>query len=160
MKKIKVKNYFVLIDDIDYRFLIDHNISLSLQKRKYSIYIHCYFKGKHILLHRLIMKPRNDMDIDHINGNGLDNRRKNLRICTKKQNQGNRRKIGTFTSKYKGVYFPKGKKRWRANITKGTGTRFHLGYFDNEEDAAKAYDNAALEYFGKFANINFKQTLK
>lgn len=93
--------------------------------------------------------------IDHIDGNGENNQRSNLREATLLQNNANRRKLTKGSSKYKGVCYVYGKgKDWRAYIRVQT-KRIHLGYFDNEEDAARAYDKAAKEHFGEFANTNF-----
>lgn len=89
--------------------------------------------------------------VDHHDGNTLNNRRKNLRPCTVTQNLGNAQKwVGR--SKYKGV--SPHKDRWRAAIA-CKGKRYHLGRFLNEEDAARAYDAAAIELFGEFARPNF-----
>lgn len=91
--------------------------------------------------------------IDHINGNGLDNRRSNLRVATPSQNSANRRKIANATSPYKGVYWQKNR-RWRAVLTVDR-RHISLGMFDDPADAARAYDAAALEHFGPFARLNF-----
>jgi hypothetical protein len=88
------------------------------------------------------------MVVDHINGNGLDNRRCNLRICTPAQNGLNSRPRVDGKSRFKGV-FPHGD-RWRAKV----GGR-HLGLFDDEVEAAKARDRLARKLHGKFARLNF-----
>lgn len=109
-----------------------------------------------VLMHREIMglKYGDKRQVDHINHNPLDNRKCNLRICTHAEN-GRNRKIQTgTTSKYKGVSWHKPNKKWRAAI--GYNHKlFHLGNFDNEIDAAKAYDKKAKELHGKFAQTNF-----
>ena len=104
-----------------------------------------------ILMHRLIMNAKQGQLVDHKNRNGLDNRRENLRLCTQSQNLHNRPSIGG-TSKYKGV--SKVGNRWRSYIWKNY-KRTHLGYFSSEEDAAKAYDKAAIKLIGDFAYLNF-----
>lgn len=106
----------------------------------------------HMKMHRLIMRPPKGIEIDHINYNGLDNRRSNMRICTRLQNIVHTRKREGFTSIYKGV--SKARNRWRATI-KTNGKKHHLGMFDNEMDAAKVYDDAAKKAWGEFAFVNF-----
>lgn len=92
--------------------------------------------------------------VDHINGNGLDNRRSNLRQATETQNKRNRRKPKGSSSIYKGVGWQVYAQKWQAGITVNY-KRIHLGLFENEEDAAKAYDQEARIRFGKFATLNF-----
>lgn len=90
---------------------------------------------------------------DHINGDGLDNRRENLRRCTHQQNTFNTRSRNDSTSHYKGVSWKMEASKWVAQI-QVNGKKKHLGYFVNEDDAARAYDDAALRYFGEFAHLN------
>jgi hypothetical protein len=108
-----------------------------------------------IFMHREIWEHHNGpipdgLEIDHINGNKLDNRIENLRLCTSRQNNFNRRKMET--SNYKGVSWHRGNKRWRATIQE-----HHVGYFHTEIEAARAYDAKAKERFGEFAWLNFKE---
>lgn len=91
--------------------------------------------------------------IDHINGNGLDNRRFNLRVASNSQNQMNRGKFAEAHSAFKGVTWHKRDRRWTARI-KVNGRRIYLGSFKNERDAAHAYNLAAVSNFGAFARIN------
>ncbi len=109
-------------------------------------------KGKTVLMHREIMNAPAGMQIDHINGNGLDNRKANLRLCNYSQNQQNQRKKTRSTSRYKGV--SKDKKKWAARICIN-GKKIWIGRYHDEIRAAKAYDQKAIELFGEFANINF-----
>lgn len=104
-------------------------------------------------LHRLIMEPGYDMEVDHINHNVLDNRRENLRLCTREQNLMNRRKNKKSSSQFKGVSFYRPLNKWKAQI-KINHKKIHIGYFENEIDAAKAYNKAAILYFGDFAYLN------
>ena len=89
---------------------------------------------------------------DHVDGNGLNNRRHNLRLATSSQNCKNRRPHGV--SQYLGVYFHGPSGKWLAQIS-AVGVRRHIGLFANEEDAASAYDRAAREHHGEFARLNF-----
>ena len=94
--------------------------------------------------------------VDHMNGDGLDNRRANLRSATKSQNAMNSRRRSDNTSGFKGVSLTTSTGRWRALIVIG-GRRRHLGYFEHAADAARAYDRAALDLFGDFARLNFPE---
>lgn len=111
-------------------------------------------KRRHLSMHRLIMgNICDEFNVDHINGNGLDNRRENLRICTNSQNAMNRRKLLGCSSIYKGVFYQKRLKKWAARY-KINGVRTVIGYFDNEEGAALAYNKAVKIHFGEFALLN------
>ena len=92
------------------------------------------------------------MHCDHINHNGLDNRKANLRLCTPQQNACNRRPLER-TSKYKGVSWDQYISRWRADI-EHNGRHICIGCFDYEQDAAIAYDDYAIDLFGEFAWLN------
>lgn len=109
-----------------------------------------------IPMHRYIMLLENqditNKIIDHKNGDGLDNRKNNLRICNTAQNGMNRRK--KKNADYKGISWHKHANKWISSI-KYNGKSIHLGYFTNKVDAAQAYDQAATKYYKNFANINF-----
>jgi len=95
-----------------------------------------------------------DMQVDHINGNPLDNRRENLRICTRAQNTCNRKAVVNSKSGYKGVTKKNSSRKWIPEIRKD-GKKLYLGSYNTPEEAAKAYDKAAKEIFGEFAKLNF-----
>jgi hypothetical protein len=109
-------------------------------------------------MHREVANTPDGFMCDHINGNALDNRKANLRSATAFQNCWNARKHSkSCSSKYKGVWFHKGIRKWTAMITVRR-KRIHLGVFEDETEAAKAYDKAAKKHFGKFAKLNFPET--
>ncbi len=108
-----------------------------------------------IFLHKLILNTPKGFDTDHINGNKLDNRRSNLRICKHKDNSRNAKKrIDGVTSRYIGVHYAKDRKKWVSKINVNS-KRFSIGEFDKEIWAAMARDLWAKELFGKFAKLNF-----
>ena len=110
-------------------------------------------EGKRLPMHRLIMDEPKGLFVDHRDHNGLNNRKSNLRLCTQSQNNMNIRPIGK-TSRYKGVCWHKRRNKFIARI-QIDGKRIHIGCFDDEIDAAKAYDKKAKELFGEFAYLNF-----
>jgi hypothetical protein len=120
-------------------------------------YARRHSKGESILMHREIMRPRPGMVVDHIDHNGVHNRQSNLRVCTSAENQRNRPGVGG-SSQYKGVSYDKEHKKWEAGITL-RGKRIHIGLFESEIEAARAYDRKALELFGEFAYLNFPEEL-
>jgi len=158
MRKITVKPcYIAFIDDEDYECLSQYNWSAA--RRGSSIYAQRNIKkpnGKWepVLMHIEMMNPQNGMCTDHIDRNGLNNQRYNLRLATKSQNGFNSSK---FKGNYKGVN--KHRKGYRARLMVNRVEVFS-GYFKNEIDAAKAYDAAALKYCGEFAYTNFNYKLK
>jgi hypothetical protein len=116
-------------------------------------------KTKCIGLHREIMNHPKGLLVDHKNGNSLDNRIANLRPATRSQNAQNVPKRKNTSSRLIGVSFHKRQGRWRASISFEGKTRW-LGFFDNEIDAAKAYDAAARKYYGELARANFPAELE
>lgn len=109
---------------------------------------------KTLLMHREILGFPSGMETDHINGDPLDNRKSNLRICTTAENQRNRGKQTNNASGFKGVIWSDTQKEWVAHI-KVDRKKIYLGHFQTAEDAARAYDRAALERHGEFAKTNF-----
>ena len=135
-----------LVDDSDYSFLSKYVwFEWKLPKQNTS-YVRKKLDGKQILLHRLIMGCPDDMVVDHINGNGLDNRRENLRIVTKGQNNFNCVKYDNKTSIYKGVTYKKDRNRWYARGRSLQGQTFHLGYFLTEVEAALVYNDFCIRH--------------
>lgn len=114
--------------------------------------------SKRIKMHRLILGlPAKVPLVDHKDRNGLNNRRENLRICTPKQNRGNALKSKNNTSGFKGVVLNTTEKRtkpWMAYMKQDNKSKT-LGYFLTAEEAARAYDRAAVTHFGEFARLNF-----
>lgn len=154
-----------LVDDKFVRNI--HNFNLravagsTKSPNKYVRFSNGTGKGNSLRLHRVIMewilgrKLHSSEMVDHINGNTLDNTQDNLRVATRKQNRYNvgARASKNRTSQYKGVRWMKRRNTWHARIKKD-GVEYHLGYFDDERDAARAYNNAAQKYFGEFARLN------
>lgn len=144
------KGKIALVDDADYEWLSQWKWFYHSQGYAVKNY-----NNSCVLMHRKIMNPDKGFVIDHINGNKLDNRRENMRICTYSDNNKNSKTRGKPLIKYKGVrYSPDRKlKPWSAEIHAPSG-RIYLGSFKNENNAAQAYNFAALEHFGEFASFN------
>lgn len=149
---------YATVDDEDYEPLMQYK--WYARKGGYCFYaVRTLYLGggrkhqinKTIFMHCVIIKPPNGFETDHINHNGLDNRKCNLRICKRWQNNGNQRKT-RGTSKYKGVFWHKKRNKWEARICINKKRTF-LGRFDNEEQAAQSYNVAAIKYWGKFAEL-------
>ena len=152
------QGYFAQVDDADYNWLMQwkwqafidpNNVYARRDEKKVN------GKRPHIWMHRQIMNTPDDMQCDHGDHNGLNCQRENLKNCTRSQNQFNRRKKENCSSKYIGVTYEPKKKLYRACLSL-MGTKFRLGRFKLEEDAAKAYDKKAKELFGDSAHLNFK----
>lgn len=140
---------FALVDDEDfesvsqYRWLLDNKGYVRATISTYRV----------VGLHQFIMKPPRGMMVDHVHGNPLDNRRSELRVCTRSENNRNKRKHRNNTSGYKGVSFNKDSGKWAATITFNS-RNIQLGFYVSPEDAARAYDEAAIKYHGEFAHPN------
>jgi len=162
----------ILIDTEDWDRLKGYTWSLSVIKRNGTCYaktqifhpdggwIPCKRDGRRrrktvLLLHHLILgKPKRGMVTDHINHNGLDNRKENLRFATLSQNAANCQKKKGTTSQYLGVsLYTRGEPMWHAKIS-CNNKRIHIGYFICEHQAALAYNKKAIELHGEFANLN------
>lgn len=148
-----------LVDDKDHEWASQWKWSaMVLGKRVYAVRAGKILSGGRITiyLHREILKAPIGVDVDHINGDGLDNRRSNLRLATRSENMGNRPMQANNSSGFKGVTWNKKLNKWQAQI-KGRGRSITLGCFDNLEEAALIYDEAARKYFGEFARLNFPE---
>lgn len=144
---------FALIDENDYD-LIGH-LKWHATPSKNTFYAFHSVRGAGVIvMHRIILAAPQGTEVDHIDGNGLNNRRSNLRLCTRSQNSMNTQKLDGTTSRYKGVYWFRGTSKWHARITVNRERR-HLGFFSSEIDAARTYDEAARSLFGEFARLNF-----
>ena len=149
----KLKGSHALIDKEDFEKVSKYRWIARQSKER--VYVqHLFLKnGKWSVLHlhRIIMRAPKGMDVDHINGNGLDNRKRNLRICTRSQNLMNGKK--KRKNKYKGTSWDKRKKKWEAFIGYNH-KKISLGYYKKAKEAGKAYNAGAKKIFGKFARLN------
>ena len=152
MKKIPLtKGKFALVDDEDYVNLTEiswqyaSGYAQSIQRKKGG-------KQYAIMMHRKIMNCPSGLVVDHINHDTLDNRKSNLRICTRSENLGNRFGKKNGTSKYKGVTWHKASKKWSVAFNKKW-----IGAFSDEVEAARVYDKCAIEHYGRFAKLNFPE---
>lgn len=161
------RGYVAIVDDADFGWLSQWkwNARPANQADPRWYAYRCAYdptrKGpRTVAMHRVVLEAQRGQIVDHVNGDGLDNRRENLRICTASQSAANRckhkadKRPGWGRGPYKGVYIAG--RRWRAIITV-SGTQTHLGYFAAAEDAALAYDAAAVQHFGEFALLNFPE---
>jgi len=150
MKEIKLTQGHVTIVDDEW---FDMLSSINCHSKVMGDFVYAAaMKSERI--HRVIMDAPKGMVVDHINGNTLDNRKENLRICTRSQNQQNQfsRSRGE-TSKYKGVCWCRTWKKWKVKISHNYKIQ-NLGSFDNEIEAAITYNEAAKRLHGEFANLN------
>lgn len=157
---------FAIVDDEDHEWL-DHWkwYCISYRDRRYAVRSH-WDKAKktrerirmaNAVMERLLGRNLAGLITDHISGDGLDNRRCNLRRCTNKQNGRNRRKLCNSSSRYKGVRRAKGQRNWRAGI-RIDGDWIELGSFETEIEAARVYNRFALKHFGEFSRLNILES--
>lgn len=161
MKKIPLtQGKYALVDDEDYEFL---NQWKWHAKKGNATFYACrdrYIKGKRrkpirLRMHRVIMGAKKGQQVDHREGDGLDNQRHNLRLCNCTENGRNSRISKNNKSGYKGVLWNLQKNKWQSHITVNYKT-IHIGFYFCLIKAARAYDEKAKELFGEFAKPNFK----
>lgn len=149
-----------IVDDIDYPRVCE--MRWCLLRRKYKsrewVYAISTYPKPGVCMHRLLVGAKKGDYVDHINGNGLDNTRKNLRLCTQYQNLASQRMPVNNKSGYKGVYYSRGKKDgrarpWRARI-RHQKQEYNLGQYATAVEAALAYDAKSVELNGEFALTN------
>jgi hypothetical protein len=150
-----------LVDDEDFEYLNQWKWCAVSSKTRNTFYAlrtinvsSVNDKCRQIRMHREIMKTSKGLEVDHIDGDGLNNQKYNLRNCSRLQNVLNQKiqKVSK-TSRYRGVLW-NGRRKWRVQI-QYKGKVHYLGYFNIEEEAARAWDRKALELFGEFARLNF-----
>jgi hypothetical protein len=153
------KGYVAIVDDED-AWLMQWNWHAKTHKRSKTVYAARTERkgGKHmdIFLHNEILKPPAGLLGEHRDGNGLNNRRSNLRCATFSQNQRNRGIGRTNTSGIKGVHWDRRNRVWVARIRCG-GKQIHLGRFTSREEGGRAYDQACIQYHGEFAFPNSRE---
>jgi len=141
------RNKVALVDDKDFEWLSRWKWQCNA-----GGYAYRGEKQKHVFMHREILNPPDNMICDHINGNTLDNRRSNLRICTRYENSLNLNMKKNNKSGFRGVYWNKKDRRWRASIQ--SREKIYLGNYETPEEAARVYNEAAKKYHGEFARLN------
>lgn len=156
---IQVGPYVVLVDEADLDLVSGYAWRATRHRRTGKVYIQSWHAGAEVFLHRLIANTPDGLDTDHANNNSLDNRRSNLRPATRSENNSNREKQATHagkptTSRFKGVHWDREKRKWRAAIRVG-GRQIRLGRFDDEIEAARAYDRALVAQWPEHARVNF-----
>lgn len=154
MKKISLtKGLFATVDDEDFNYLNQWKWYANKCGSKYRV-MRKTGSYKLLYMHRFILKASQNMQVDHINGDSLDNRRSNLRLATNAQNSANRKTIKSLIG-YRGV--TRNGYNYSASITVNR-KHIHLGTFSTAIEAAKVYDRNAILNFGEYACLNFKLT--
>lgn len=153
--KNEAQNKYALVNPEDYESLSRYYWQ-PYERENNRCYAVRLDNGRIIYMHRIITNAPAGKVVHHEDGNGLNNTKENLQIVTVAENNRCRRMFKPASSKYRGVFFEKKSKKWRASV-KHIGITHHLGSFENEEDAARAYDEAAKIYHGEYAVLNFPQ---
>ena len=147
------RGQFALVDEADFPRVAAFTWSLRPGGRKQEhLYAIAWVNGLHTYLHHFLLGVRDR--VDHQDRNGLNCRRGNLRLATRAENQRNAGVRSNSETGLKGVHFAKDRGYYRAHIKPPQGKRLWLGNFKDPKDAARAYNKAALQYFGKFAKLN------
>jgi hypothetical protein len=148
-----------LIDDTDVERVMPYRwFAMQTRKDKWYAAAHVEGRNKLVYLHRFLAGPKHNEVVDHVNGDGLDCRRENLRVCTNTENQWNTSgKTFRKSSQYKGVTFDKAMNRWKARLGV-SGKVICSPTFSTAEEAARAYDELAIAHHGNFARLNFSYT--
>ena len=155
MKRINLtQNKVALVDDKWFPYLSQFRWQARYDRTTGKWYAARQVRRKFIYMHREILNAPDGLHVDHVNGDPLDNRKRNLRLATSAQNAWNRDKYKNNTTGYKGVTRDKGRGKLRAQITVH-GKHIHLGWFDDPHEAALAYDRAVRQYHGPFGCTNF-----
>jgi hypothetical protein len=166
MKKIKLtRGKFAIVDDEDYEELNKYKWIVTDSNRSKTFYAARYVgknengiyllehRKKVVKMHSILMNTPKGMTVDHINCNGLDNRKKNIRLCSFAENKRNSSLSKNNSSGYKGVSWHNTMRKWRARIS-FKNNLIVLGYFFNKKEEASTYNEAAKKYHGEFANLN------
>ncbi len=163
MRITLTQGHVALVDDADYHVVA--GMRWHAWWSGWSWYAVNTHRGKTTYMHRFLLGAPAGQEVDHRNGNGLDNQRANLRLASSSQNKQNRSRVKS--SGFKGVYWHGQRQRWTARIGGGPLVEscgklrrrlLHLGMFDDEKSAALAYDAAAIAAFGEFAKLNFPRS--
>ena len=156
MPEVNLKGTVVIVDEVGAKLLTTHSKSKwAAKKINGKVYIHKQLRsgGEYVgyeSLHRVLTNCPEGLMVDHVNGNTLDNRLSNLRVCNHSENMRNRKMHKNNASGFKGVYFSKSRNKWIAQIT-SAGKKMTLGSFNSPEVAHNAYVLAAKKYHGEFA---------
>lgn len=161
MKRVPVNKgkYFAIVDNEDYDWICKFTWTIAGKKQRQGKYARTVIyrldgSREEVYMHRMIMKATRGTLVDHLNMNGLDNRKSNLRLCTTAQNSMNRKVPKSNRSGYKGVYYRSDNQTnpYDAKIT-FNGKRIHIGCYRTAKDASDAYYAKAKELFGDFARL-------
>jgi uncharacterized protein YifE (UPF0438 family) len=145
IKGLTNKGDLFYIDEEDFQ-----KVSKYLWCKNNSGYINSYIDGKTIFLHRFLLKPESNLEVDHINRKKVDCRKNNLRVCTNSQNQANKVLMSNNSSGYKGVTWHSKNKRWVSRIS-FENKRINLGSFVDIKEAINVYVEASRELYGEFS---------